>query len=127
VTMARLAGALGAWLLGAACHVEPAAPAGDPAATIRAYFDAVAAADCPRLRANLVGPALERFDARGCQAVLDEHARHGAALIGVQQVRPDGREPQRRLVTIRMLMEGSERTVVVGVREQDDGFRIDQI
>jgi hypothetical protein len=94
---------------------------------VRAYFEAVAAADCPRLRAHLVGPALERFEAHGCQAVLDEHTRHGAALVGVEAVRPDGRDPHRRLVTIRMLMEGSERTIVVGVREQDDGFRIDQL
>jgi hypothetical protein len=118
---------LGAWALVAACRVEPAAPVGDPAATVRAYFEAVAAADCPRLRASLVGPALERFVAQGCQAVLDEHTRHGAALVGVEQVRPDGRDPHRRLVTIRMTMEGSERTVVIGVREQEGDFHIDQL
>jgi hypothetical protein len=81
VRTARLSVVLGAWALVAACRVEPVEATGDPAATVRAYFEAIAAGDCPRLQASLAGPALERFEASGCQALLDEHARHDTALL----------------------------------------------
>jgi len=100
---------------------------GDPAATVVGYFAAVSAADCGRLRGVLTGEALERFDASGCQAVLDDHTEHGAKLLRVEGTRKDGRDPDLRLISVRMQMGADERTIIVGVRGIGAHWKIEQI
>jgi len=117
-------------LLGASCggEVRPAAGAsGDPEARVIGYFAAIRAADCGGLRGALTGEALQRFDASGCQAVLDDHAQHGATLLQVEGTRRDGRDPHLRLVSVRMQMGADERTIVIGVRVVGAHWKIEQI
>ncbi|MEX1363551.1 MAG: hypothetical protein AB1Z98_10515 [Nannocystaceae bacterium] len=111
-----------------AARSQPAElPAVEPQEIVREHFAAVVAGDCESLRGSLVGQARARFDEVGCQAVIDEYVEHGAQLLGIAEVRKDGRDARRRLVSARLGTEEDERVVVIGVRADGGAWRIDQI
>ncbi len=75
----------------------------------------------------VTGAAKQRLAGSGCEDVLREFTEHGAQLLGVVRVRKDGRAPDRRLVDAQIRVGSDTRTIVVGVREVEGSWVVEEI
>ena len=113
-----------ALVLGCLRASAPEPQRGDPGAALHAYFDAVARGDCAGLEALLAEAAAREFAELGCARTLAEYAEHDASLVGIDGSAPDGRDAALQLVRATLREGPRTRTIVVGVRWIDGGWRV---
>ncbi len=91
-------------------------------ASVRAFFAALPARDCP-----VLGPLLAMGgSARPCEDTVRELHEHGMQLVDIVDATVDGRNPDAVLVRARLARDGAVRAepYVLRVERQDGGWKL---
>jgi hypothetical protein len=100
------------------------APQTSPEDVAAKYFTALANGDCPGITANTGGGLAKEIATLGCAASLDEAKSHQMKYLGADNVRPDGRDPNARLIDVRLFADGKEKKVIARLELEGNAWKV---
>lgn len=123
---ATVAAAFAATLAAAVFAGYRQAPGESPEAIPGQYFAAIERRDCAALKRLTTGTLARDLEAYGCDDTIRRMKSHGIRYLGTSGRKPDGRDPQAQLVTIRLLYghEPQPRAFQVRVQAQHGSWKL---
>jgi len=113
---------IGAAVALAACSKN--APETTPEQAAEKYFGALASGDCPGIQAWSGGELAAKIAKEGCPAAFEEAKSHGLVFVGASGARPDGRDPNARLVDIAIKTDGKDKRVIGRIERVGDAWKV---
>lgn len=101
-----------------------AAPQAAPEDAAAKYFTALGSDDCPGITVNSGGRLAKEIATTGCTATLDDAKSHAMKFLGADNVRPDGRDPNARLVDVRLQADGKEKKIIARLELVDGAWKV---
>ncbi len=106
----------------AAC--TKSAPEMTPEQASAKYFGALAAGDCTGIQATSGGELGAKIAKEGCPAAFEEAKSHGLVFVAATGARPDGRNPNARLVDIAIKIDGKDKKVIGRIERVGGAWKV---
>ncbi|MEO8874488.1 MAG: hypothetical protein ABI461_02785 [Polyangiaceae bacterium] len=110
-------------LVACACS-KPAAPEATPEAVAAKYFTALGTGDCAGITATSGGDIAKDIATSGCAASLNEAKEHKLIFVATENLRVDGRDPNARLLDVKLQSDGKEKRVISRLERIGDAWKV---
>ena len=99
-------------------------PDASPEDVTAKYFIALGSGDCAGITASSGGSLATEIATSGCAASLSEAKDHRLVFVAAENVRVDGRDPNARLLDVRLRSDGKEKRIVARVERIGDSWKV---
>ena len=100
------------------------APEGTPEEVTAKYFKALGAGDCAGITANSSGSLANEIADAGCAVSLEEAKSHGLVFVAAENLRVDGRDPNARLIDVRLSADGKEKKIIARLEQVGSAWKV---
>jgi hypothetical protein len=100
------------------------APEATPEEVTATYFTALGSGDCAGITAASGGNLANEIADAGCAGSVAEAKEHGLVFVGSENVRADGRDPNARLVDVKLRADGKEKRVIARVQRVRNSWKL---
>jgi hypothetical protein len=100
------------------------APEATPEEVTAKYFTALGTGDCAGITGTSGGNLANEIADAGCAGSVEEAKSHGLVFVGTENVRVDGRDPNARLIDVRIRADGKEKRVIARLERVGDAWKL---
>ena len=110
----------------AACtrHVATHPPESGAEEVAAKYFTALGSSDCVGITSTSGGNLAKEIATNGCAASLAIAKEHHLVFVATENLRVDGRDPNARLIDVRLQSDGKEKRVIARVEQVGDAWKV---